>query len=254
MSSQRKIDSARRNGALSKGPVTDAGKRASSQNGFTHGILTKTIVLEGESKERFDELHCSLIAEFQPRTTTEAALVETMTIARWRLLRVLAIQKASLDLEMARQETELAPAYRAALVFKELADNSRLLELLNRYEISYDRQFSRALSLLLKLRANSPQPTEPLPNTLSAVTSGTFEENTAFPSEPNPKNEHSSGAGPANRPERRAAASPAAHDPELRHTADDLIDELRTLGYRVEPYPQPEHRDPSSLNPADSAD
>jgi hypothetical protein len=190
MSSQRKIDSARRNGALSKGPVTEAGKLASSQNAIRHGILTKTVVLEGESKERFDELQSALIAEFQPRSTTETALVETMAIARWRLLRVLAIQKASLDLEMARQESGVSPAYRAALVFKNLADNSRLLEVLSRYEVSYDRQFSRALSLLLKLRGNSPQPAEPLPDTLSPLTCATFEENSIFPNEPNPKIEH----------------------------------------------------------------
>src|SRR5215469_7289528 len=196
MSSQRKIDSARANGARSKGPTTEAGKQASSQNGVRHGILTQTVVLEGESKDRFEELHAALIAEFQPRTTTEAALVETMAIARWRLLRVLAIQKAGLDLEMAKQESQASPAYRAAIVFKNLADSSRLLDLLSRYEISFDRQFSRALSLLLKLRANSSQPPEPLATTLSALSSATFEEDPTLPSEPNPKIEHPSEPGP----------------------------------------------------------
>jgi len=190
MSSQRKIDSARRNGALSKGPVTEAGKRASSQNGIRHGILTQTVVLEGESKDRFEELHAALIAEFQPRTTTEAALVETMAIARWRLLRVLAIQKAGLDLEMARQESQASPAYRAAIVFKNLADNSRLLDLLSRYEISFDRQFSRALSLLLKLRAASPEPSAELPEPLSGLICATFDENPILRGEPNPEIEH----------------------------------------------------------------
>ncbi|MBV8841526.1 MAG: hypothetical protein JO307_01835 [Bryobacterales bacterium] len=190
MSSQRKIDSARRNGALSKGPITEAGKLASSLNGLRHGIFTQTVVLEGESKERFMELHAALMAEFQPRTTAEAALVETMVIARWRLLRVLAIQKAGLDLEMARQPSPASPAYQAAIVFKNLADNSRFLDLLSRYEISFDRQFSRALSLLLKLRAASPEPPAELPEPLSSLTCATFDENIILQSEPNPKTEH----------------------------------------------------------------
>jgi hypothetical protein len=189
MSSQRKLDSARRNGALSKGPVTEPGKQASALNGIRHGILTQTVVLEGESKDRFEELHAALIAEFQPATTTEAALVETMSIARWRHLRVLAIQKAGLDLEMAREEIPASPAHRAAIVFKNLADNSSFLELLNRYEVSFDRQFSRALSLLLKLRAHSPQSAASLPLSLSSLTCATWDE-PVFPDEPNPKIEH----------------------------------------------------------------
>jgi len=39
------------------------------------------------------------------------------------------------------------------VAFKRLADNSRVLDLLHRYETSYDRQFIRALNALLKLRA-----------------------------------------------------------------------------------------------------
>jgi hypothetical protein len=81
------------------------------------------------------------------------------------------------------------------MVFKNLADNSRVLEVLNRYEVTFDRQFSRALSLLLKLRAQSPQPPAPVPAGLSPLTCGTFEdapatENTALPNEPNPTTEH----------------------------------------------------------------
>jgi hypothetical protein len=196
MNSQRKIDSARRNGALSKGPVTEAGKQASSQNGVRHGILTQTVVLEGESKDRFEQLHSALIAEFQPRTTTESALVETMAIARWRHMRVLGIQKAGFDLEFAWQTTPASPAYRAAIVFKNLADTSRVLDLLHRYEVSYDRQFSRALSLLLKLRAHSPESALPPPASLSAPSGASFDENSVLPTEPNPKIEHPSGADP----------------------------------------------------------
>src|SRR6516225_2612116 len=157
MSSQRKIDSAHANGARSHGPVTAEGKQnLFTHNGIRHGILTQTVVLEGESKERFEELHSALVAEFQPSSTAESALVETMSIARWRHMRTLGIQKAGFDLEMSRHPPKGSAAHRAAVVFKNLGDSSRSLDLLHRYENSFDRQFSRALSLLLKLREHNP--------------------------------------------------------------------------------------------------
>src|SRR5215469_11257172 len=103
MRSQRRIDSARANGAKSRGPVTEEGKAASSQNGIRHGLLAQAIVLEVESKDRFEKLHASLIAEFHRAPAAESTLVENKTIARWRHGRVLGIQKVTFDLEIGRQ-------------------------------------------------------------------------------------------------------------------------------------------------------
>jgi hypothetical protein len=155
MSTPSQIQSARVNGARSHGPVTPAGKQKSARNATRHGLLSNTVVLEGESKERFEELLASLTAELQPRNTTEAALVETMAVARWRYLRVLSIQKAQLDMEMAREAAASSGPVRAAIAFKRLSDNSRALDLLLRYEVAFDRQFSRALNILIKLRASA---------------------------------------------------------------------------------------------------
>jgi hypothetical protein len=154
MSSAAKIQSARANGALSHGPVTAEGKQASSRNSTRHGLLSNTVVLEGESKERFEELLSSLIAELKPHNIIESHLVETMAVAHWRYLRVVSIQKAEIDLEMARQAVPDSKPVRAAIVFRNLADNSRVLDVLLRYEVAYDRQYARAVNTLLKLRAS----------------------------------------------------------------------------------------------------
>jgi hypothetical protein len=48
-------------------------------------MLSQTIVLEGESKELFEQLLTPITAEIQPRTSIEVGLVERMAPAH-RLL------------------------------------------------------------------------------------------------------------------------------------------------------------------------
>ena len=84
MSSNRRIQSSRANGARSRGPISEQGKLVSSQNGLRHGMLARTVVLEGESKDRFVALLQALLVEYEPATETETAFVESMAVARWR--------------------------------------------------------------------------------------------------------------------------------------------------------------------------
>jgi len=179
MSSPVKAQFARANGALSHGPVTPEGKERSARNATRHGLLSSTIVLEGESQERFDALLSELTADLQPRNSVETALVETMAAARWRYLRILGIQKAQFDIEMARQTGSRA-LVRATTAFRDLSDNSHALDLLLRYEVAFDRQYTRALNSLLKLRATRAADGQ-RPETVSTTC-----EKSKFPNEPNP--------------------------------------------------------------------
>ena len=100
MSSQARIDASRANGAKSRGPITPEGKLASSRNSLKHGLLAKTVVLAGESKEDFIELLASYQEEHQPETPTEETLIENMAAARWRQQRVWNMETAGLDQEI----------------------------------------------------------------------------------------------------------------------------------------------------------
>ncbi len=152
MSSQRRIDSSRANGAKSRGPITPEGKRKSSANSARHGLLSQCIVLEDEVPERFHELLADLTREHNPQTETQLGLVETMAMARWRVMRLWAIEREVIEEEIDRTPPgENGPAARAGLAFRTLADNGRVLDLLNRYESRLDRQYARALNLLMKL-------------------------------------------------------------------------------------------------------
>src|SRR5579872_7183164 len=106
MTTLRKSESARANGAKSRGPTTPAVKLASSQNATQHGIFSRTMILGCESQNSFEQLLAEIKDQVQPRNSTESAYVETMAIARWRQMRVWAIQKTAIELEMARHESE----------------------------------------------------------------------------------------------------------------------------------------------------
>ena len=193
MATERQIKANRANAAKSTGPRTSEGKRISSQNAANPGLVSGTVVLKGESMRRFNDLAAALILQFQPRNSAEASLVQTMTVARWRLLRMWGIQTAGFELEMALQQSgspTASGAVLAAITFRALADNSRVLALQHRFEAAYDRQYNRALAMLLKLR-ETPDSTPPTYPPLQLATETwdddfTSEANSGVTSERNP--------------------------------------------------------------------
>jgi hypothetical protein len=163
MPSDKQIQASKANGALSRGPITESGKRNSARNHIRHGLLAQTVVLEEEVASRFRELLAAYMEEYQPRTASQVSLVETMAVARWRQLRVWGAQKAGMDRDMALQNPNVGPAcVRALLAFRGSPDTFCPPEVLLRYEIAFDRQFSRALTRLLALQS-LPAARQPLP-------------------------------------------------------------------------------------------
>ena len=165
MVTERQIKANRANAAKSTGPRTPEGKRISSKNAALPGLVSGTVVLKGESMRRFNDLAAALILQFQPCNSAETFLVQTMTVARWRLLRTWGIQTAGFELEMAKTREKLGDsagsgAVLAAVTFRNLADTSRVIALQHRLEVSYGRQYNQALAMLLKLR-EMPDSTAP---------------------------------------------------------------------------------------------
>jgi hypothetical protein len=172
MSTERQQNASRANGSKSRGPVTPAGKLASSRNAITHGMLSDTVVLKAESQDRFLHLLSALLDEFQPQTPFEESLIENMAVARWRQMRIWGMEKASMEHQMRRQgeiphSTGLDPsehaATRAAVAFRTLSDDSRSLELINRYESRFDRQYLRAHRRFLEVHDRRTPPSAQLP-------------------------------------------------------------------------------------------
>ncbi len=168
MRTERQIEASRANGARSRGPVTPEGKYNSSRNAFKHGLLADTVVLKSELEHRFLELLDDLMEELQPETSIEYSLVETMAAARWRQLRIRGMETAGMNYQIRNQAGSFGrgedKATCASIAFRTLSDDSRSLDLINRYDSRYERQYHRAHRRLLEMRdRRGPSPAASCP-------------------------------------------------------------------------------------------
>jgi hypothetical protein len=176
MSTQKRIDSSRANGAKSRGPVTPEGRARSNAAGLTHGLTSGQLVLEGESEEEFNALREEYLAEYQPQTRSRFDLVDQLVATRWRLNRVLALQTALMDRQMTRQQPEIRREYEGLRRrnprrhrLPASLDDSRALESLNRHETRLSAELRRTLKLLDAQPKNQKLHHEPSRRTTPAL-------------------------------------------------------------------------------------
>ena len=154
MRSPSQIEASRRNGAKSKGPITDEGKSRSSLNGITHGLAGSAIVLEGESQEKWQELLAACIQELQPETELERELVDEIAAARWRIRRCRTVETAMINRHIAGDRENIANAYQSvdySLRHAAAIENTNLA-LIDRYDVRVRRSYDRAVKNFYELR------------------------------------------------------------------------------------------------------
>jgi hypothetical protein len=156
---EAQMEASRRNGAQSNGPVTEEGKAISSRNSYKDGLTGNTIILDGESREKFDALFASQIAQFQPLGDDEMILVQNMVVAHWNKMRVWGFTAAGWNMEMRRQ-LEHNPELlnfdmptRAHLAFAESDKTGPALDRYFRLETKFDREYHRQRRALLDMQA-----------------------------------------------------------------------------------------------------
>ena len=138
MSTEKQIAANQANAQHSTGPKSEAGRAASSQNNFRHGLTCGIFALLGwENHDEFYTLLDDLAAEHQPVTPTERLLVEKMAQSWWLRTRALLLQGICFH--------DKAPICNQ--------DQEKDLALYVRYQTTHDRAFHTALNALLKLRA-----------------------------------------------------------------------------------------------------
>jgi hypothetical protein len=158
VSSLKRILASQANGARSKGSLTAEGKRRSSQNAISHGLLARHIVMREESPEGFEAVMNDHLTRLQPADGVELGMVEEMVASYWRLRRAWAIETRLLENETEAQ-TSGDSLDRMAKAFSDLAATPSL-GLMHRYQTRLHLNYQRALYNMLLLRA-ATVPNEP---------------------------------------------------------------------------------------------
>jgi hypothetical protein len=161
--SEKQLAANRTNGRKSRGPITPGGRRNSSLNATRHGLYAQTILLPGESRDRFLKLLSDLTTEFNATTPSELDLVETMAFCRWRVLRSWTHQASHITNEQRIQSlqsdsiTDEDPPTQTVAALQSLNQPPSLLETLSRLEVRYDRQYYRAADRLRRLKRENEE-------------------------------------------------------------------------------------------------
>ncbi len=169
--STRQAEASRVNGAKSKGPVTEEGKRAASRNATKHGIFCRQVLLDCEDKEAFEEFVTGMSDYWKPVGPMESLLFDRIVAEGWRLQRLTRIerelmdgrfaemqaflnQKDQADDEYMNDDEHLRPRRRARLGPAVAADlNATMFERLRHYEARIERSMYRAIAELRELQA-----------------------------------------------------------------------------------------------------
>lgn len=185
MASEKKIIANRLNALSSTGPKTAKGKMTASKNALSHGLRSESPVLPAIENDEDWERHLqTFITATRAREPVEVILATKAASALWRQARIVSFQTELAAMQMeARIESfqkeyvlpEVSPdecpdlnsvlwkyendfahvpevqalfdqAFRAAMPLGKASD------LLLRYNNSYDREFFRSYSLLVKIR------------------------------------------------------------------------------------------------------
>ena len=112
------------------------------------------------------ELHQAYAALHAPADPGEHLIVEEMVVARWRVQRAWVIDTGLLENQMDEMTDQLDKDYEAmdesrrlTLAFKDLAEKSPSLSLLQRYETRLSRQIQRCQKQLAEIAGVNPNKT-----------------------------------------------------------------------------------------------
>jgi hypothetical protein len=151
------------------GPKTPEGKARSSQNALKHGLTAQSILLPGEDPDEWRQHLNAYLNRFLPRDPVESDLVHRIAAAQWRIDRACRFEAQLLtrriDYDQQHAKEPLDDHTSAAIAYRNLSEDYRALENLNRQEARLSREYDRALRELERLRTSdafrrSPQQNE----------------------------------------------------------------------------------------------
>ena len=172
MSSQKRIDASRKNGALG-GPKTPDGKQKSSGNAYKHGHYSRRVLaLSTEEQRQLDKLRAAMYDEWQPATATGEIVVEELILASWHMLRYADMEMWLMEEQMSIQAKDLEQKFgkriqhelRMATAFRGCLESSPVLAHIQGERNRLHRMQSRCIRTLLLLRDAQGPSTQPHEN------------------------------------------------------------------------------------------
>ena len=100
MATDAQIKANQENAQKSTGPTSVEGKKKSSMNAVTHGIFSNIAILPGEDEAFIQKLREDILATYQPQDTMEWCLVDRISIAMLRQVRLCEAEAAKLRMSM----------------------------------------------------------------------------------------------------------------------------------------------------------
>ena len=159
MTSERQIEANRRNATMSTGPRSDAGKAAVALNGIKHGLLSRQVLIKGESEADLVGFGKRLRAQLAPVGELELLLADRIVSSAWRLRRALAVEASLFD-----KEDTPDRAFSGIWALEKMT-------ILSRYESTLERGLFKALHELQRLQAARQGEAVPLPEAVDVEVS-----------------------------------------------------------------------------------
>jgi len=256
MVSNLKSETARANGAKSRGPTTAEGKEKSSRNAIKHGLTAGSgnILLDSEDPGEFEETLNKLLGIHEPATPAENDIVEEMVAARWRIRRMWTIETGLFNAEILTQTANPDhpdPSTHLASAFRALADDSRSLALASRYEARLQRLYDRAYKTLRELQLARKSEPPPQPHTIEVRWVDSKEEldmRAAAAAKPQPGPEQHPSAEPAESATNPEVPNEPTEEPKTG-SAEPANDAQPTNQHPTSKIQHPPSQHPPSTNP-----
>ena len=176
MTTEAQIKANQENAKKSTGPTSIEGKKRSSMNAFTHGILSSITALPGEDESFMQNLREDIMATYQPQDTMERFLVDRIYIGIVRQIRLCEAEAAKLKMSMSAdtlgegllrilrqsgvkifsvdQLTEDGRNLLADMKIVHRIPQGIDITLMTRYQVQLDNDLYRAMNALQKYRDN----------------------------------------------------------------------------------------------------
>jgi hypothetical protein len=121
----------KKNAEKSPGPKSTRGKLFASQNSIRHGILTRDLLLPGESAAELEQVRKELIASYGAVGSSELVQVEIVLSSEWRLRRLYRAEAGEITtiLSQFNPKAEILASDHTPCYFEAIAYRSRLEEI-----------------------------------------------------------------------------------------------------------------------------